>query len=54
MVASRYEAEIGNRFRNIRESQNLSRKDVEERTNGEVKESILAILNIRVVLKKGN
>jgi transcriptional regulator with XRE-family HTH domain len=43
MAASRYEAEIGNRLRNIRESQSLSRKDVENRTDQEFKESILAM-----------
>lgn len=41
--AARYEAEIGNRLRNIRESRNFSRKDVEEQTDGEFKESILAM-----------
>lgn len=41
--AARYEAEIGNRLRNIRESRNFSRKDVEEQTGGEFKESILAM-----------
>lgn len=43
MAASRYEVEIGSRLRNIRESQDLSRKDVEERTHDEIKESILAM-----------
>lgn len=43
MLSSRYEAEVGNRLRNIRESRNLSRKDVEEGTDGEFKESILAM-----------
>ncbi len=43
MVALSYEAEIGTRLRNIRESQTLSRKDVEERTSYEFKESILAM-----------
>lgn len=43
MLEARYEAEIGNRLRNIRESRNLSRKDVEEQTGGEFKESILAM-----------
>ena len=42
-AAARYEAEIGNRLRNIRESRNFSRKDVEEETGGEFKESILAM-----------
>jgi transcriptional regulator with XRE-family HTH domain len=43
MVPSRYESEIGNRLRNIRESRNLSRKDVADRTGEEFKESILAM-----------
>ena len=43
MVASRYEAEVGCRLRNIRESRDMSRKDVEEQTNDEFKESILAM-----------
>jgi len=43
MWTSDYETEIGTRLRNIRESRNLSRKDVEEQTDGEFKESILAM-----------
>lgn len=43
MLASSYEAEVGNRLRNIRESRNLSRKEVETRTGEEFKESILAM-----------
>jgi len=38
-----YESEVGNRLRNIRESRNLSRKEVEGKTGGEFKESILAM-----------
>ena len=38
-----YEKEIGNRLRNIRESKSLTRKDVEEETKREFKESILAM-----------
>lgn len=34
---------IGNRLRNIRESLNMTRKDVEIRSQGEFKESILAM-----------
>ncbi|KKL03539.1 hypothetical protein LCGC14_2625150 [marine sediment metagenome] len=43
MISSRYEAEVGNRLRNVRESRNLSRKEVEIQTGGEFKESILAM-----------
>lgn len=43
MQESRYEMEVGNRLRNIRESRNLSRKEVEEQTGEEFKESILAM-----------
>lgn len=43
MSARRYEVEIGTRLRNIRESQDLTRKDVEERSRLEFKESILAM-----------
>ncbi len=43
MTASRYEAEVGHRLRNIRESRNLSRKEVEHKTGGEFKESILSM-----------
>lgn len=39
----KYEAEVGNRLRNIRESKSLTRKDVEAKTDGEFKESILAM-----------
>lgn len=38
-----YEYEIGLRLRNIRESKQLSRKDVETLTKGEFKESILSM-----------
>ncbi len=38
-----YEYEIGLRLRNIRESKKLSRKDVENLTEGEFKESILSM-----------
>lgn len=38
-----YEDEIGLRLRNIRESKKLSRKDVENLTKGEFKESILSM-----------
>ena len=38
-----YEAQIGNRLRNIRESKDLTRKDVESQTGQEFKESILAM-----------
>jgi len=34
---------IGNRLRNIRESLNMTRKDVEMKSQGEIKESILAM-----------
>jgi len=37
------ELEIGQRLRNIRESRDLTRKDVEELTQREFKESILAM-----------
>ena len=39
----KYEYEIGNRLRNVRESKDLTRKDVENQTTGEFKESILAM-----------
>ena len=39
----KYEAEVGNRLRNIRESKDLTRKDVELETKREFKESILAM-----------
>lgn len=39
----RYQVEVGNRLRNVRESRGLSRKDVESQTRGEFKESILAM-----------
>lgn len=38
-----YENEVGWRLRRIRESRNLSRKEVEDMTGGEFKESILAM-----------
>jgi len=38
-----YEAEVGKRLRNIRESKELTRREVEEKTNREFKESILAM-----------
>lgn len=38
-----YEAEVGKRLRNIRESKKLTRKEVEEKTDREFKESILAM-----------
>ncbi|MBE0446675.1 MAG: helix-turn-helix transcriptional regulator [Actinobacteria bacterium] len=38
-----YESDIGWRLRNVRESRGLSRKDVENMTGGEFKESILAM-----------
>jgi len=38
-----YENQIGLRLRNIRESKKLSRKDVENFTRGEFKESILSM-----------
>lgn len=38
-----YESEVGWRLRRIRESQDLSRKDIEDKTGGEFKESILAM-----------
>ncbi len=38
-----YQNEIGLRLRNIRESKNLSRRDVENLTDGEFKESILSM-----------
>lgn len=38
-----YESDVGWRLRHIRESRGLSRKDVENMTNGEFKESILAM-----------
>lgn len=41
MITARYEAQTGNRLRNIRESRDLSRKDVESLMRGEFKESIL-------------
>lgn len=37
------ELEIGQRLRNMRESRDLTRRDVEELTKGEFKESILAM-----------
>ena len=42
-MATNYEVEIGNRLRHIRESKDLSRKDVEAKTGHEFKESILAM-----------
>lgn len=38
-----HENEVGLRLRRIRESRNLTRKDVEDMTGGEFKESILAM-----------
>jgi len=38
-----YEQEVGNRLRNLRESRDLTRKDVEHLTGKEFKESILAM-----------
>lgn len=38
-----YEKDVGWRLRRIRESRDLSRKDVENMTGGEFKESILAM-----------
>jgi len=38
-----YEKDLGWRLRHIRESRDLSRKDVENMTGGEFKESILAM-----------
>lgn len=38
-----YENDVGWRLRHIRESRDLSRKDVENMTGGEFKESILAM-----------
>ncbi len=38
-----YEEEVGWRLRQVRESRSLSRKDVENMTGGEFKESILAM-----------
>ena len=39
----KYEYEVGNRLRNVRESKDLTRRDVEGQTSGEFKESILAM-----------
>ncbi len=39
----KYEYEIGNRLRNVRESKDLTRREVEDQTTGEFKESILAM-----------
>ena len=39
----KFEYEIGNRLRNVRESKDLTRRDVEGQTSGEFKESILAM-----------
>jgi len=38
-----FEADLGMRLRHLRESRNLSRRDVENLTNSEFKESILAM-----------
>lgn len=38
-----FEVDVGNRLRNVRESRNLSRRDVHNMTSGEFKESILAM-----------
>jgi len=38
-----FEVDVGTRLRNIRESRNLSRHDVQNMTQGEFKESILAM-----------
>ena len=38
-----YESELGLRLRNLREGKRLSRKDVENLTGGEFKESILSM-----------
>jgi transcriptional regulator with XRE-family HTH domain len=38
-----FEADVGMRLRNIRESRNLSRRDVQNLTKDEFKESILAM-----------
>ena len=43
MFSQPFEQEVGNRLRNIRESLNLTRKDVEQATSEEFKESILAM-----------
>lgn len=42
-MAVNYESEIGSRLRNIRESRDLTRRDVEVQTREEFKESILAM-----------
>ncbi len=38
-----FQTEVGIRLRNLRESRNLSRQDVQIMTNGQIKESILAM-----------
>lgn len=42
-MAISYTTEMGNRLRNIRESRDLTRRDVEAQTGAEFKESILAM-----------
>ncbi len=38
-----FEVDVGARLRNVREGRNLSRRDVQNMTSGEFKESILAM-----------
>ncbi len=41
MALVAFEKEIGKRLRNMRESRNLSRKEIEEKTAGEISEFVL-------------